>query len=280
MLAFETSPEELVVDLDGHTHLLTEEADEDASGAPLARADGSRLCLFDIDDLLEYHYDRRVALARGDITQRQLDAMSKTERGDWLWTHLFRDTSSAPFDEGRVGILEAMKGLGLNVNASSLSDARTFFRDEGPAKIRELCLKAAGVRAVVGTQSILDDTERGYYELGRWSPCFQTALRADDWVLHWRSAVPKIGALGYDVNNNLQRQRTLSELRRMHEDWLGRLKDPRYIGCSFSPDDRPDDISTSAGRILHEVILPICQDRGLPFLRHARAVSWRACGVA
>ncbi len=251
VVAEETSPEKLVVD-DWHTHLLSPRA-------------GSQLSLWGIDRQLTYHYVRRKLFAAGHVGPEEFASWDLEKQGDFTWNKLFIDPPGDCFDEGCRGVLVAMEALGLDPNATSLQDAREFYKDTDPEEIQRRCMVLGGVRRIVGTQDVFNDTERAYYENGEWDDAYLSGFRLDELVLNYPRAVGKLSSWGYEVGNDPTMPASIAETQRFLRDWHGKLNSVVYGACSFPSTCRAHDLSTLEGAILHYSVLPVLAELKLPF---------------
>ena len=240
---------------DIHTHLFTP-----AAGA---------LCLGGIDELLVYHYNARTFLgANPSIDPNAFAALPLTERADRIWQWGFVETD--PLDEGRRGVLTVLRALGIDVNARTLAEARTYFRDVDPATHLDNVLARAGVTEVVCTNDPFNEQERAFYLSGHeWDPRFSAALRLDTLLLNWPTACQALsGQLGYgSLSPILTAQSTTKGLRQFLVDWVTRLPRTRYMGFSLPPDfcwrgtsERDNTITT----LLTTIVFPMAIELGLP----------------
>ncbi len=247
----EAGPQRLIVD-DWHTHLLS----------PLA---GPALSLHGVDRLLTYHYVRRKLFAGGHVSPEEFISWDLEKQGDFTWQTLFVDAPSDGFDEGCHGVTVAMRELGLDPNASTLTEARQFYADTDPETIQQRCMQLAGVNRIVGTQDVFNDDERAYYENGEWDERYYSAFRLDELVLHYPRAVAKLKSWSYGVDDDPASASSVAEIRRFLKDWQDKLHNVVYGACSFPPTCRVDDTQTQEGAILHHAVLPFLAELELPF---------------
>ena len=110
--------------VDMHTHLYPPSF---GSGGP----DG--LMLWGLDDLVTYHYlvaeVFRVVPAT-ILPYEQFWAMTKSERADHIWKHLFVERT--PLSEACRGVVTTLSALGLDPGAKSLASHRQWFREQDP----------------------------------------------------------------------------------------------------------------------------------------------------
>ena len=247
----EAGPQRLIVD-DWHTHLLS----------PLA---GPSLSLHGVDRLLTYHYVRRKLFAGGHVSPEEFSNWDLEKQGDFTWQTLFVDAPSDGFDEGCHGVIVAMQELGLDPNASTLTQAREFYADTDPETIQQRCTQLAGVNRIVGTQDVFNDEEREYYENGEWDQRYYSAFRLDELILHYPRAVAKLKSWGYGVDDDPASANSVAQIRRFLSDWHGKLHNVVYGACSFPPNCRVHDLQTQEGAILHQTVLPFLAELKLPF---------------
>jgi hypothetical protein len=231
---------------DLHTHLF-----------PLAF---KKLVLWDIDDLLTYHYLIAETLRLSDISYEAFWGMTKAQQAQHIWQTLF--VENPPLSEACRGILTVLARLGIDTSSRDLNAIRRHFPASEMQRFFDRTFQIANCSGVVMTNDPLDPVEREYWQSGtEVDPRFKTALRIDRILLDWPAVAKDISALGYRVSNDVSGQ-TTSEVRRFLEDWVKRIK-PLYVACSLSPTWRyPDDSVTT--RILDECVLPVAREHNLP----------------
>lgn len=237
--------------VDVHTHLF-----DPAMGG---------LLLAGIDELLTYHYHvAELMRVRPDLEPELFFAMPVAERADLVWRELF--VERLPVSEVGKGVVSMLRAFGLEPAAADLRAARAFFAErlaDLPAHVDEV-LRLSRVREVCMTNDPLDADERGAWERGfERDPRFVAALRLDSAIMDWPAAVPRLRALGFDVEDEIS-ARTLAALRRYLVDWHGRM-DARYMAISLPP--RLGFVggeTESWARLLTGAVLPAAEEVGTP----------------
>lgn len=258
-----------IVDL--HTHLYSP-----GFGTPVANAGGpvdpAGLMLWGIDELVTYHYlvaeVYRVVPASA-LPYERFWKMTRQEQADHIWNHLFIERS--PISEACRGVLTTLQRLGLDPNEKKLEPYRRFFRQQDPSGYIDRVMELANVKSIVMTNPVFDDNERA-----RWlknpsalaDPRFRAVLRIDPILRDFTSAARQLSAWGYNVSPD-GGGATIEETRRFLREWIDRQK-AIYLAVSLPPEFRYPADPTSAGevagqRMLEEVVLPVCVERGLPF---------------
>jgi hypothetical protein len=122
------------------------------------------------------------------------------------------------------------------------------------------------------TNAVFDDNERQRWladeSVGNDSR-FAGVLRFDPILRNWPEAAKKLSDWGYQTSEELTDQ-TISEVQRFLREWIDKVK-AVYCAVSLPPDFRypaanPDDPIERAGQtVLERCVLPVCEERGLPF---------------
>lgn len=234
--------------LDIHTHLY-----DPALGA---------LLLWGIDELLVYHYLVAETFRHGcGRVGSEFWRLSKTAQADLVWRTLFQENS--PLSEACRGVLTTLHRLGLDAHQRDLPALRRWFAGWKVEAYVDRCLELAGVRGVVMTNSPFDELEGPAWLRGwRRDSRFQAALRIDPLLLNWPVAARQLAEWGYRVRADLGAT-TCGEVRRFLADWSRRLQ-ARYLMVSLPPDFQYPARAASA-RLIEQVVLPHCQESGLPF---------------
>lgn len=237
----ETTP---VFDL--HTHLYAPQFKE--------------LNLWGIDDLLTYHYLIAELFRFSAVEPAEFWRLDKREQADLIWRTLFVDNT--PLSEATRGVVAVLSALGLDPCAADLREAREFFSSRKYEDYLETVLQTAGVRDIVMTNDPLDESETRIWTGGQEiDKRFHAALRLDRILNDWNDAVPKITSQNFGVNFMID-ERTIAEARRFIEAWIARMK-PVYLGVSL-PDDFTYPEDSARGRLIRDVVLPICKEQNLP----------------
>ena len=233
--------------LDIHTHIF------DAGFGPLL--------LWGIDELLTYHYLIAEVFRAAPMPYERFRAMSKREKADYIWKHLFIERS--PVSESCRGVVTCMKELGLDPGERNLDRHREFFSGMTPAGYLDLVFEKANVGRVIMTNDPFDDIERTVWERGfERDERFRAALRIDRLLLDWTYAYGRLREWGYDVESGLGAW-TLREVRRFFADWAKRMN-PAYMAASLPPSFQFPDQSP-CGVLIERCVLPSGRELGLPF---------------
>lgn len=231
--------------LDMHTHLF-------------APSMGS-LGLWGIDELLTYHYLEAELFRFSNIAPEAYWSLSKPQQADLIWTTLF--VQSPPLSESTRGVVAVLCALGLDTSRPDLTQAREYFRDQQPSAHIDRVLQLSGVASVVMTNDPLDPAEIPHWtETLPHDPRFHAALRLDRMLNDWPAGCASIAAQGFEVSADLS-GRTMHELRRFLELWMGRMR-PAYVAVSL-PDTFQFPAPDARTRLLREVVLPLCAEGSL-----------------
>jgi hypothetical protein len=261
--------------VDMHTHVYPT-----GFGTPVANAAGntdpSGLMLWGIDELVTYHYliaevYRVVPASR--LPYEQYWAMSRSEQADHIWKHLFVERT--PISEACRGILTTIKTLGLDP-ADGLPRLRRYFAEQDPDRYIDRVMELAGVERIVMTNAVFDDNERRRWLAGGAAvhdPRFRAVLRIDPMLRDWPAAARKLSEWGYTAGRALE-DSAIAEARRFLRDWIDRMH-AIYLAVSLPPEFRypaagkagagAEDTARLGQRVLEQVVLPVCAERGLPF---------------
>lgn len=233
--------------LDMHTHLY-------------APAFGP-LLLWNVDELLTYHYLVAEVYRVAPLPYEQFWAMSKTQQADYIWKHLFIERS--PVSEACRGVLTVLQALGLDAGRRDLTAARKYFKSVTAEQYVDTVLAKANVKSVVMTNDPFDDLERPCWLEGRkFDSRFQAVLRIDPLLRWWEKAAPRLREWGYDITGDLG-PRDMESVKRFLRDWIQRMK-PRYLAVSLPPSFAyPQD--SPCARVIEQAICPVGQETGVPF---------------
>lgn len=255
---------------DFHTHLYTP-----AFGTPTGRGatpDPKGLMLWGIDELLTYHYLIAEVLREARPAELSVEAfwkLTQQEQADLIWRKLF--VEATPLSEACRGVVTTLTRLGLDPNEPDLKAYRRWFAEQTPQEQIDRVLDLAGVSTVTMTNELFDPNERRRWledEGLRSDSRFLSVLRFDKLVVDWPAAVADLNDWGYRVDEELSGD-SVAEAQRLLDEWLDRM-DPVYCAMSLPPDWIYEEgaaegaLQQAGQRCLKEVILPVCERRGLP----------------
>ena len=219
-----------------------------------------KLGLWGIDQLVTYHYLEAELFRFSSIKPEEYWQLSKTKQADIIWKTLF--VENTPLSEATRGVVAVLQAFGLPTDASDLTVAREFFREQTIEQHAPRALKMAGLSTVVMTNDPLDPAEAAAWKRGSApDPQFQAVLRLDRIVRSWQVNWQSMAGEGYSVDETAS-GKSIAEIRRFLADWHGRMH-PVYMAISL-PDTFmfPDD--TLQSKILREAVLPSCRELNLP----------------
>jgi hypothetical protein len=279
---------------DMHTHLYAPEF-----GTPVPNAgkvDPAGLLLWGIDELVTYHYlvaEVYRVVPAAVLPYEQFWKMTKRQQADHIWKNLFVDRT--PISEACRGVLTTLQKLGLDPNEKSLNAYRPFFDKQDPSKYIDRVMEIANVSSITMTNPVFDDNERERWLADpgalRRDGRFKAVLRIDPLLRNWPDAARTMSAWGYNVANDItsseMSKTTIEEVRRFLREWIDRQK-AIYLAVSLPPDFRypaatmdplvaklfrqmmnssthQDPVTAAGQQILERAILPVCEERGLPF---------------
>jgi len=233
--------------LDVHTHLYP--------------SSFAGLCLWGIDELVNYHYLVAELFRSSPATPQQFWALEKSQQADLIWDALF--VKNTPLSEAAAGVVAVMVKLGLDPCQPDLKQAREYFASVTVEQYIDQVLKLAHVSELVMTNDPFNPVERAAWK--RNEPCperFHRALRMDPVLNDWDTAHAVMAAAGFKTGAALTPQ-TVTEARHFLDQWIARLR-PVYLAVSLPftftyPDDSPRT------RLIREVVLPTCLQHNIPF---------------
>jgi len=233
--------------LDVHTHLYP--------------SSFAGLCLWGIDELVNYHYLVAELFRSSPATPQQFWALEKSQQADLIWDALF--VKNTPLSEAAAGVVAVMVKLGLDPCQPDLKQAREYFASVTVEQYIDQVLKLGHVSELVMTNDPFNPVERAAWK--RNEPCperFHRALRMDPVLNDWDTAHAVMAAAGFKTGAALTPQ-TVTEARHFLDQWIARLR-PVYLAVSLPftftyPDDSPRT------RLIREVVLPTCLQHNIPF---------------
>jgi hypothetical protein len=219
------------------------------------------LCLWGIDELVNYHYLVAELFRSSAVTPQQLWALTKSQQADVIWDALF--VKNTPLSEAAAGVVAVMAKLGLDPTQPDLKEARQYFAALDVEEYIEQVLTLANVSELVMTNDIFNPVERAYWEQEKSCPeCFHRALRMDPVLNDWPAANAVMLAAGFQTSVDLT-PRCASEARRFLDQWIARLR-PVYMAVSLPfTFAYPDDSLRT--RLIREVVIPTCAQHNIPF---------------
>jgi hypothetical protein len=256
---------------DMHTHVYAP-----AFGTPVTngtgKTDPTGLLLYGVDELVTYHYliaEVYRVVPASKLPYEQFWKMSKRQQADHIWKHLFVERT--PISEAGRGVVTTLTKLGLDLSDKSLDKWRKEEAKQNPSDYIDRVMKIANVNSITMTNPVFDENERN-----RWlndgdalrDPRFKAVLRIDPMLRDVPAAAKMMSHLGYTMTPDLEGS-SIEEGRRFLRDWID-LQDAIYLAVSLPPEFRFPASHADAGawhghRMLEEVILPVCEERGLPF---------------
>ncbi|MAE59931.1 MAG: glucuronate isomerase [Planctomycetaceae bacterium] len=254
--------------IDMHTHLYP----PTFGSAGGANPDPAGLMLWGVDELITYHYlvaeVYRVVPAT-ELPYERFWAMSKAEQADHIWKHLF--VGRSPISESCRGVLTTLQLLGLDTSDRSLVGFRKYFAQQDPSGYIDTVMEKSNVESITMTNAVFDDPERETWLTNPKAgddPRFTGVLRFDPLLRDWPGAAGRLAEWGYAVGEDLSGE-TIEEGRRFLREWIDRVR-TIYCAVSLGPEFRypadGDDATARAGqKVLEQVVLPVCAERGLPF---------------
>jgi hypothetical protein len=233
--------------IDIHTHLLP--------------ASFAGLCLWGIDELVNYHYLVAELFRSSPVTPQQFWALEKSQQADVIWDALC--VKNTPLSEATAGVVAVMIKLGLDPCQPNLKQAREYFASVTVEQHIDHVLKLAHVSELVMTNDPFNHAERAMWEQNK--PCperFHRALRMDPVLNDWDTAHRVMAAAGFQTSADLT-PRAATEARRFLDLWIARLR-PVYLAVSLPFTFAYPDHSLRT-RLIREVVVPTCLQHNIPF---------------
>jgi len=257
-LVTQTINDQPVTDL--HTHCYTP-----AFGAS---PDPDGLLLWGIDELVTYHYliaEVFRVVPNTELPYETFWAMSKAERADHIWKHLFVERT--PVSEACRGVLTTLKLLGLDPNEQTLDPYRQFFSQFSASDYVDRVMDLANVDSITMTNPVFDDHERAKWEADRKvgdDARFEAVLRIDPLLRDWSGASAKLREWGYDAAEDFSGD-TVEETKRFLREWIDYMK-AIYVAMSLPPQFKyPDPGNPMGTHFIQDCLMPVCEERGLPW---------------
>jgi len=216
------------------------------------------LLLWNIDELMTYHYLIAETFRWIDMPYDAFFAMSKRQQADLVWQTIFIDRS--PCSEATLGVLTVMRKLGFDNAERDLNKVRAWFdaikREDYIDRVFEL----SGVTRVIMTNDPFDPLEQPTWHTSfARDPRFLAALRIDPLLVFWDKAVPVMNAQGYRVDAD---KPDFEEIKRFLRDWAVRM-DAKYMAVSLSDDVYAE--GSRADAIVRGCVVPVCMELDIPF---------------
>lgn len=219
------------------------------------------ILLWDIDELLTYHYLVAEVMRWSDLPINDFWKLSKREQADHIWEKLFIEHS--PVSEAAQGVLTTLKSLGLDVASRDLNAYREYFAKFSATEQVNQAMEVANVDNIVMTNDPFDERERQIWLNGtKPETRFHAALRIDPLLNDYQNTKAVLRERGYEVSDAWDEQ-SINEVKRFLNDWISKM-DPLYMAVSLPPTFAYPEES-DRGRIIRDCILPVANKAGIPF---------------
>lgn len=219
------------------------------------------LCLWGIDELVNYHYLVAELFRSSAVTPQHFWSLTKAQQADLIWDALF--VKNTPLSEAAAGVVAVMVKLGLDPTQPTLKQAREYFAELTVDQYIDQVLRLAHVSELVMTNDVFNPAERANWEQGK--PCperFHRALRMDPVLNDWPAAHAVMSAAGFKTGCELTPQ-CAGEARRFLDKWIAHLR-PVYMAVSLPfTFNYPDDSLRT--RLIREVVIPTALAHNIPF---------------
>ncbi|SCJ44604.1 Uncharacterised protein [uncultured Clostridium sp.] len=218
------------------------------------------ILLWNVDELLTYHYLVAETFRYIDMDYDAFWALSKREQADLIFKTLFIDHS--PISESCRGVLTVLQKLGLDLASRDLAAWREYFDQLTVEDYTDKVFELGRIKRVVMTNDPFDDLERPHWEKPQADARFLAALRIDQLLLHYPENWEKIKGWGYDVDAELSIKAVI-EVQRFLRDWAVRMQ-AQYMAASLPPAFKVPD-NTLCARLVEQAVLPVCREMNIPF---------------
>jgi hypothetical protein len=150
-----------------------------------------------------------------------------------------------------------------------LTKARKWFAQQDPSKYIDKVMELSNVESITMTNPVFDDAERERWlktpEKLRGDPRFKAVLRIDPMLIDWKSAAKQMNAWGFAVGNGTTlTDDNVEQGRRFLREWIDR-QTAIYVALSLPPEWRYGGTRDAGTQVLEKIILPVLEERGLPF---------------
>ena len=117
------------------------------------------LCLWGIDELVNYHYLVAELFRSSSVSPEQFWKLTKSQQADLIWDALF--VKNTPLSEATAGVVAVMVKLGLDPCQPNLKQAREYFASLTAEKYIEQVLNLANVKELVMTNDPFNPAGEG-----------------------------------------------------------------------------------------------------------------------
>lgn len=219
------------------------------------------LLLWDIDELLTYHYLVAEVMRWSDITIQEFWKLSKEAQAQYIWDKLFVERT--PISEAARGVLTTLKELGIEPKTKSLDEYRQYFQTVSKEDQVQKALKTANISDIVMTNDPFDEKERKIWLDGEKPNAeFHAALRIDPLLNDYENTSQTLKERGYNIEENWN-SHSIAEVQRFLEDWI-KIMNPLYMAVSLPPDFAyPDNSMRTA--VIRDCIMPVTRRHNIPF---------------
>lgn len=218
------------------------------------------LLLSGANEMLTFHYLIAESFRVHHMPYDQFWNLTKSEQSQLIWTSLFE--KNTPLSESSSGVVTVAKKFGCDMANLTLKSLREALSSIPTPDYITKVLNLAGVSDVVMTNDPFDPAERTFWlESPKPDSRFHGSLRLDLLMNDYKTAVKLLREQGYEVDEHLSNH-SISEIRRFLAFWIDKVN---AVYAAFSvADDFVYPDSGIRGKILEEVVLPVCRDRNLP----------------
>ncbi|SFQ27014.1 glucuronate isomerase [Salibacterium halotolerans] len=219
------------------------------------------ILLWDIDELLTYHYLVAEVMRWTDMDPALFWRMEEKEQAELIWQKLFVERT--PVSEAARGVLTTLKEMGIDPKTKNLDTYRAEFAGRTAEAQVGAVMKQANVSNIVMTNDPFDEQERAIWLEGtRPQDAFHAVLRIDPLLNDFQNTKEKLREWGYEVQDDWNGG-TIKEVNRFLEDWI-EIMNPLYMAVSLPPSFAYPEES-DRGRVIRDCILPVTKKHNIPF---------------
>ena len=194
----------------------------------------------------------------GTARETYIKSLTPGELADIVWRQLFVD--HPPMSEAIRVVLTTLGLFGLDVGSGDLRILREQFAAIPEEERLKKVLKLANLELILYPVESLSVEEEG--QTAKRPPVFRPVLCLNRLLGEWKESARKLRGQGFGVKGKIDEFAPL-EVRRHLAGEAARLAP---VAMSFDWQRGQYPLDDGVGRLIREAVLPLCRERGLPFL--------------
>ena len=221
------------------------------------------LFLYDVDDLLTYHYLIGEALVASRMPYEKYWTMSKKEQADFIWKTLFID--NIPISESARSILTIFQAENLDINRKDINYFRNYFKSVNIDYYIDRVFKIVNLDYVVMTNDPFNKYEEDVWDNSSINDeRFYSSLRLDVLLNEPDEAFKKLNDKGYLIHMESGKLTDSSfvSIKQFLNDQIS-AKKSLYCAVSLPPTFSMNDGSIRS-QIIEKSVLPCCREKSIP----------------